>query len=207
VTRSVRDLGLRQLLPLPYARLEAQAIQAFAPPARRFVAVGADASLALVTRGALALYQILHFASHALIHPSAPELSGIVLAAPDAAGHPRPGFLQSFEISELHLAAELVVLSACRTGLGPEVHGEGLLGLTQSFFQAGATRIVVSLWDVDDRATAVLMERFYTELLLHHQPPAAALRTAQLALRADPRFAAPYYWAGFELQGDWRALP
>jgi CHAT domain-containing protein len=87
------------------------------------------------------------------------------------------------------------------------VHGEGLLGLTQSFFLAGATRIVVSLWDVDDRATAILMERFYTELLLHHQPPAAALRTAQLALRADPRFAAPYYWAGFELQGDWRALP
>ncbi len=207
VARSERDLGLQRLAPLPYARREAEDIQTLAPPPLGFVAVGADASLALVRSGFLSAFGILQFAGHALIHPSAPELSGLVLAATDAQGRPQPGFLQSFAISELHLPAELVVLSACSTALGQEVRGEGLLGLTQSFFLAGATRIVVSLWDVDDHATEILMQRFYTAMLRRHLPPAAALREAQLSLRADPRWAAPYYWAGFELQGDWRALP
>jgi CHAT domain-containing protein len=206
-TRTLHDLGLRQLEPLPYSRQEAQAILALVPAADRLDATGAAASRQLVVGGQLAPFGILHFATHALVHPRMPELSGIALSMFDEHGRPQEGFLQSYEIADLRLSAELVVLSACRTGLGQELRGEGLVGLTQSFFHAGAARVVVSLWNVDDRATARLMAHFYGELLSGGRSPAAALRAAQLALRAEPRWAAPYYWAGFELQGDWRPLP
>jgi CHAT domain-containing protein/Tfp pilus assembly protein PilF len=202
VTRSALDLGLRSLARLPFSRQEAQAILALAGPERSFGVMGSAANLALVTGGRLEGFRIVHFATHALIHPRYPELSGVVLSLVDSEGRPQPGFLRSYQIFSLHLPAELVVLSACRTGLGHELDGEGLVGLTQSFFHAGASRVVVSLWDVDDEAAARLMERFYRELLVSGQPPAAALRAAQLALRDDPRWSAPYYWAGFVLQGD-----
>jgi CHAT domain-containing protein/tetratricopeptide (TPR) repeat protein len=206
VTRTVRDLGLQRLEPLPYSRREAEDILTLVPRGQGLGSTGAGANRAFATGGTLEHYRILHLATHALIHPSSPELSGIVLSATDERGRPHPDFLRSFEISDLRLPADLVVLSACRTGLGRELRGEGLLGLTQSFFEAGATRLVVSLWDVDDRATSVLMALFYRELLGAGRPPAEALRRAQLALREDPQWAAPYYWAGFELQGDWRPL-
>jgi CHAT domain-containing protein/tetratricopeptide (TPR) repeat protein len=205
--RSARDLGLGDLAPLPFSREEAREILALVPPGEGLGATGAAASRELATGGRLAGYRTIDFATHAFLHPTAPELSGVVLALYDAQGRPQPGFLRSFEIADLDLPAELVVLSACRSGLGQQLRGEGLVGLTQSFFEAGATRVVVSLWDVDDRATARLMERFYRELLVAHRPPGEALRRAQLWLRQDPRFAAPYFWAGFELQGDWRAFP
>jgi CHAT domain-containing protein/tetratricopeptide (TPR) repeat protein len=205
-TRSMHDLGLVRLDPLPFSRQEAKAILAFAPAAEELGAVGAAANRNLVVDGHLERFRILHFATHALIHPSVPELSGIVLASTDRQGRPQPGFLQSYEIADLRLPAELVVLSACRSGLGKELKGEGLYGLTQSFFDAGATRVLVSLWDVGDEPTARLMEIFYRKLLQERLTPAAALRAAQVALRLDPRWAAPYFWAGFELEGDWRPL-
>jgi tetratricopeptide (TPR) repeat protein len=205
-TRAARDLGLQSLPPLPWSRREATSILALAPPGQGLGAVGAKASVELASSGVLADYGLLHFATHAFVDASAPELSGIVLTAPGADGRPAAGFLHSYEIADLHLPAQLVVLSACRSGLGQALRGEGLLGLTQSFFTAGASRVIVSLWDVDDQATALLMERFYRELLGGHRSPAAALRAAQLALRADPSWASPYFWAGFELQGDWRPL-
>ncbi len=205
-TRAARGVGLQSLPPLPWSRQEGAAILGFVPHGQGLGAVGAQASVELALSGLLADYDLLHFATHAFVNASAPELSGIVLAAKGADGRPAPGFLHSYEIADLRLPAELVVLSACRSGLGQALRGEGLLGLTQSFFTAGASRVVVSLWNVDDRATAQLMELFYRELLGGHRSPAAALRTAQLALRADPRWASPYYWAGFELQGDWRPL-
>jgi CHAT domain-containing protein/Tfp pilus assembly protein PilF len=203
-TRSTQDLGLRGLGRLPFSRQEADSILALVPPAARFGAFGFGANLALLTEGRLGSFRYLHFATHALIHPRYPELSGVVLSLFDEGGRPQAGFLRSYQILGLHLPADLVVLSACQTGLGQKVNGEGLVGLTQSFFHAGASRVVVSLWDVDDRATATLMERFYREVLVGGRSPAAALRQAQLAMRGDPRWAAPYYWAGFVLEGDWR---
>ena len=101
------------------------------------------------------------------------------------------------------LKAELVVLSGCRTALGREVRGEGLVGLTRAFFQAGAHRALVSLWKVEDRATAALMERFYSGLFKDGLPTAAALRQAQLEMHREPRTEHPYWWAAFILQGDW----
>jgi len=96
-----------------------------------------------------------------------------------------------------------VVLSACRTALGPDVRGEGLVGLTRGFWYAGAPRVVASLWDVRDQATAELMRRFYRGLLKDGLRPAAALRAAQVSMRRQERWASPYYWAGFVLQGEW----
>ena len=103
--------------------------------------------------------------------------------------------------------ADLVVLSGCETALGQQVRGEGLVGLTQGFFYAGARRVVASLWRVEDRSTEALMVRFYRGLLVEGLPPAAALRAAQLAIRRTPQWREPYHWAPFILEGDWLPAP
>ena len=121
----------------------------------------------------------------------------------DPAGRPIDGFLRAYEVYNLRLQADLVVLSACQTALGEDVRGEGLMGLTRGFMYAGAPRVVASLWRVPDRGTAELMKRFYEGMLVKGLRPAAALRAAQLAMRKDPRWSAPYNWAGFTLQGEW----
>ncbi len=207
VTRAARDLGLRGFARVPFTRQEAAAIVALAPSGQTLQVTGAAANRSLVIDGRLRRYRIVHFATHALLHPQHPELSGLVLSLYDRDGRPQDGFLRSYEIADLSLPVDLVVLSACRTGGGKEVRGEGMVGLTQSFLEAGAAAVLASLWDVDDEATARLMERFYRELLAGGRSPAAALRSAQRSLRADPRWAAPYYWAGFVLAGEWRQPP
>jgi CHAT domain-containing protein len=97
-----------------------------------------------------------------------------------------------------------VVLSACQTGLGKEIKGEGLIGLTRGFMYAGAARVVVSLWNVNDRATAELMAKFYQQMLQQGERPAAALRRAQIEMWRHKQWQAPYYWAAFVLQGEWK---
>ena len=115
------------------------------------------------------------------------------------------GFLLAPEIYNLKLpATDLVVLSACQTGLGKEVRGEGVVGLTRGFMYAGAPRVVVSLWNVSDRATADLMKSFYQGMLAKGLRPAAALRSAQIEMLKQRQWRAPYYWAAFGLQGEWR---
>ena len=99
------------------------------------------------------------------------------------------------------------MLSACQTGLGREVRGEGLVGLTRGFMYAGSPRVVSSLWSVSDAATAELMTDFYAGMLRQHLRPAEALRRAQLAMWQRGRWSAPYYWAAFTLQGEWRRRP
>ena len=189
---------------LPYAREEAEAIRELVPAGRRFEALDFDASRRTALSGALASYRIVHFATHAVLDSRYPELSAIVLSTVDERGRPIEGFLRVHDIYRLHLPADLVVLSACETALGREIQGEGLIGLTRAFFYAGARRVLVSLWPVDDRATAELMRRFYRAMLQHGLPPAAALQHAQNDLRREPGWQAPYEWAGFVLQGDWR---
>lgn len=128
----------------------------------------------------------------------------MVLSLIDEKGVPQNGFLRLNEIFNLNLPAELVVLSACQTGLGEQVRGEGIISLTRGFMYAGAPRVVVSLWSVDDRATAELMTRFYTAMLKKGLKPATALRTAQIEVLKQDKWKSPYYWAAFGLQGEWR---
>ncbi len=184
---------------------EAAAILALVPEAERLAVLGFDASRQTVVSGVLGNYRFVHFATHGLFDPARPELSGLVLSRLDPRGQPRDGWiLRPHEVIRLDLPVEMVVLSACRTGLGREVRGEGLVGLTQAFFHAGAARVLVSFWPVDDRATAALMERLYRGILQDGLRPAAALRSAQLSMLGETPWQAPYYWAGFFFQGEWR---
>ena len=91
-----------------------------------------------------------------------------------------------------------------RTALGKEVRGEGLVGLTRGFMYAGAARVVVSLWNVNDKATADLMTKFYQKMLQRGERPAAALRDAQVEMWKQKQWQSPYYWAAFTMQGEWR---
>lgn len=209
---SVSDTRLARPLPspapalprLPATRREALALARLVPPDRRLLALDFAARRPLATSGTLGRYRILHLATHALVDDRDPRLSGVVLSLVDPAGRPQDGVLRLEEIGRLDLAADLVVLSACRTALGRELRGEGLLGLTRAFFHAGARRVVASLWEVHDEATAVLMERFYRAHLRRGLPPGEALRQAQQSFLGDPRWSAPYYWSGFVLEGDWK---
>lgn len=195
-------LAGRDLPRLPNTEHEADALLALVRPptdARGFRGFAARKQLA--TSGALSGYRILHFATHSWASSEQPELSALVLSRIDSAGRPLDGVLWAHEIATLHLSADLVVLSACDSGLGTAIHGEGLVGLSDAFFRAGVPRVVASLWRVDDEAAAELMRRFYQGFLRRGLPAAESLRRAQLAIRAERRWRRPYYWAGFVLEG------
>jgi len=184
---------------------EAERIAGLAPADQVFKALAFDANRQVATSGKLSDYRIVHFASHSFIHATHPDLSGIVLSLVDRKGQEQDGFLRLHEIYNLKLRADLVALSACRTGLGKEVKGEGLMSLTRGFMYAGALRVIVSAWEVQDRPSATLMVKFYRHLLGPEAlSAAAALRAAQLEMWRDSQFSAPYFWAGFTLQGEWR---
>jgi CHAT domain-containing protein len=146
---------------------------------------------------------VVHFATHGIINSQHPELSGIVLSLVDQNGQPQNGYLRLYDLYNLKLSADLVVLSACQTALGKEIRGEGLVGLTRGFMYAGAPRVIASLWQIDDRASAEFMKRFYEAMLGQKLRPAAALRAAQVTMSKDPRWREPHYWAAFTLQGEW----
>lgn len=186
---------------------EAEEIMSVVPRGAGFEAIGFGANLETVRGLSLGHYGIVHFATHAVLDNEHPELSGIVLSLFDEQGRPREGFLSLREVYNLRLPSDLVVLSACSTGLGKEVRGEGFVGLTRGFFYAGAARVVASLWKVDDDATAELMKRFYAGMLQKGLPPPAALRQAQLSMWRSERWRAPYYWGAFVLQGEYEAAP
>jgi CHAT domain-containing protein/tetratricopeptide (TPR) repeat protein len=189
---------------LPSSRKEADVIAGLAPAGQVWKALGIEANREAALSGELRAYRVVHFATHGIADTRTPELSGLVLSLIDAAGQPREGFLSLPDIYELDLDADLVVLSGCRTALGKEVRGEGVMGLTRGFLYAGVPRVVASLWQVQDRTTAELMSRFYRALWKDGLSPAAALRKAQRSMRSDLRYRDPYSWAGFVLQGDWR---
>jgi CHAT domain-containing protein/tetratricopeptide (TPR) repeat protein len=204
VARSARDLGVDGFDRLANSASEAAAIRDLAPVDLRLEALGFSANRRLAMSPALGLYRIVHFATHAVANTVHPELSGIVLSLLDQEGRAQEGFLRAYEVYDLKLPVDLVVLSACQTALGPEIRGEGLSGLTRGFMYAGAPRVVVSLWNVSDKATAHLMELFYRGMLKRGLRPAAALREAQIGMLHSSDWRSPYYWAGFVLQGEWR---
>jgi len=204
LVRAATDSGLVRFPRLRFTRQEADGIAALVPSARRIEALDFAASRRTASSDAFARQTILHFATHGLINSVHPELSGLVLSLVDPQGRPQEGFLRLHDIYNLKLGADLVVLSACQTALGKDIRGEGLIGLTRGFMYAGAPRVVASLWEVDDRATAELMKRLYEGMLVRGLTPAAALRDAQLALRRDRRWSDPFYWGAFVLQGEWK---
>ena len=202
--RSAGEVGVVNFPRLPFSRREADAIVAKAGQPRTLKALDFTASRETVFKSKLDQYRIIHFATHGLLNSQHPSLSGIVLSLYDEQGRPIDGFVRAHEIYNLKLNAELVVLSACRTALGSEIKGEGLVSLTRGFMYAGTPSVVASVWDVRDEATSELMSRFYERMFKGGKRPAAALREAQVSLWKEKRWAAPYYWAGFVLQGEWK---
>lgn len=204
--RATVDLGGSYLPRLPFTQREARAIMTTVPAGQRMVVLGFDASRAHATSRELANYQVVHFATHGLLDNNHPELSGLVFSLIDRNGKAQNGFVEMQDIYNLNLPVDLVVLSACETGLGMNIRGEGLVGLTRGFMYAGASRVLASLWSVDDVATSELMRRFYDAMFRKHMPPSAALRNAQLEMLREERWRSPYYWAGFVLQGEWKQI-
>ncbi|HQU82943.1 MAG TPA: CHAT domain-containing protein [Pyrinomonadaceae bacterium] len=199
----LRDFGIDKLSRLPFTNFEAKEIQKFAPNETN-LALGENASRQRFLNGDFENYKILHFATHGFLNQKNPDLSGLVLSLYDKKRHPQNGFLRVIDLYSVRLNANLVVLSACQTGLGKDIEGEGIVGLTHGFMFAGASRVVSSLWKVEEAATAELMKRFYREMIVNKQNPASALRIAQNEMRQIPRFKNPRYWAGFTLTGDWQ---
>ena len=205
--RATRDVSLSgdgsHIPRLLASREEAEAIISVTPWRSGLEAMGFEASRATAMRADLSDYRIVHFATHGLLNDKHPELSGIVLSLFDQKGQPQDGFLRLHDIYNLNLPVDLVVLSACSTGLGKDVKGEGLIGLTRGFMYAGASSVVASLWKVDDEATAELMRLFYGYMLRDGLSPAAALRKAQVTMSQQKRWQSQYYWAGFVIQGQY----
>jgi CHAT domain-containing protein len=191
------------LVRLAHASEEADAISNIAPWGTTLVAKGFDASRETAMSSDVGQYRIVHFATHGFLNSEHPELSGLVFTTTDQNGEKTNGLMPLHDIYSLELSADLTVLSACQTALGKEIKGEGLVGLAHGFMAAGSKSVVASLWKVDDRATAVLMADFYESVLQKGLPPAAALRAAKLKMMRDKQWNAPYYWAGFELQGEY----
>jgi CHAT domain-containing protein len=187
--------------PLPFSAGEAQAVISAAPRPRGVAFVGSQAVKELITQGRIGEPRFLHLATHGFADDRYPELSGLVFAARDEKGRARDGVLRAYEVARLRLRSELVVLSACDSGLGAKIPGEGLVGLPHAFLRAGAGKVLASLWPVNDPAAPVLMRVLYQGMLQDGLSPEAALQRAQLRLAADPKWRQPYYWAGFVLVG------
>ncbi|RXH54234.1 CHAT domain-containing protein [Granulicella sibirica] len=166
---------------------------------RVFLAQGFDASLDTVLSPAMRDYRIWHLATHGVYDDTMPEFSGLVFSLLRPDGSPRFGFLKAPDIAELDISAELIVLSACDSAAGEFLGGEGAMGLSYAFMQAGAKEVISTLWSIDDKRSSALMIGFYESLIKNGGNAAAALRETQLAVSRRPETAAPYYWAAFEL--------
>jgi CHAT domain-containing protein/uncharacterized protein HemY len=189
--------------PLPHSREEVQSItHLYAPRSEAFLGEEATEERAKSLGKDIPL---IHFACHAFVNERFPLDSGLALTIPE---HPKDGqdngLLQAWEIFEkVRIDADLVTLSACETGLGNEMGGEGLIGLTRAFQYAGARSVLASLWKVEDRSTEELMKRFYGYLKVGKTKD-EALRSAQIDLIHSPDLSQPIHWAAFQLNGDWR---
>jgi CHAT domain-containing protein len=211
LSRSAGDIGLRRergsrnyLDRLLYTRQEARAIANATPRGQVMQALDFQASRVTAMSPELARYRIIHFATHGFADSKHPELSGLVFSLVDRNGKPQDGFLGLDDIYNLNLPVDMVVLSGCQTGMGKEISGEGLISLTRGFMYAGASRVVASLWNVDDLATSELMAKFYRAMEAGKMRPAAALRQAQMEMWKQKAWHSPTYWAGFQIQGEWK---
>lgn len=187
---------------LNFGLQEAEAIQNIYADENPKILLGTKADLAAATNEDVGNYKIIHYIAHGFIDADHPEFSGIVLSLVDDEGNEKPGYLTTNHLLNQKINADLVVLSACQTGFGKQVRGEGVLGLSRSFFYAGAKRVIFTLWNINDESTSVLMTKFYTEMKKNKLSPSAALREAQIYMLKSEKWKSPYYWAAFQIEGD-----
>lgn len=200
--------SLENLPRLPASMEEANSITNVVSASATTAHSGFAANRENVLNSGIEDYKVIHFATHGLLDEKRPELSGIVLSLFDEGGNQQNGgFIRLQDVYGMNLNADLVVLSACDTGLGKEIKGEGLMSLNNAFLQAGAKSVVSSLWRVEDSATKQLMTDFYRGMASGGLTSSEALRQAQIKLHNDPRFSSPFYWASFTAQGNFSTAP
>jgi CHAT domain-containing protein len=200
-TRGIALMGGESLAALPEAEEQTRALAALYPASDRRVYVGADAREDVFKREA-GRHRLLHLATHGLLDDANPLYSQLVLAAPRP-GDAEDGLLEAREILGLDLDADLAVLSACDTGRGQISGGEGLIGLSWSFFVAGCPTTVVSQWKVESRSTSALMVALHKELRAGRARADALARAMRSQMRR-PQWRHPFYWAAFAVIGDGR---
>jgi CHAT domain-containing protein len=204
---ALRGASLTELahLPrLPGSRKEALAIAAIAGADNTSLYMGFDASSSMLNTIDWNPYAVAHFATHAVVDTDYPEFSAIVLSTVQQDGSPVPGVVGLPQIYQWKMPVSLVTLSGCQTAGGRLVPGEGIDGLSRAFLYAGAHSVMGTLWNAEDSGTSELMQGFYTRYLHDHLSAPSALRAAQLTLMSGGAYRAPWYWAGFILEGDWR---
>lgn len=199
INQQAGDWDKTKLSRLPRTRDEVEYIASLIPKEQRRLYLGKDSTEKAFKQESLSKYKWIHLATHSLIDERTPGRSAVVLALDG--NNAEDGFLRPTEIADLDLNCDLVVLSACETGRGQLLSGEGIIGLSRSFFIAGARSVVVSQWAVSDISTAQLMKDFYQQLV-NKASKAAALREAKLRmLSGGSETRHPYYWAPFVIIG------
>jgi len=204
VTSGDRSISIdgKSFNELPYSDTEVRRIiRLFDERGKRAVGYFDDAAQEETLKNMAGLCRYLHLATHSFVNQDKPELSGIVFSQPQDSLSVEDGILYSGEIYNLDLAADLVVLSSCESGIGKQVRGEGMLALTRGFLYAGAKNLLVSLWKVSDRQASDLMSAFYRNLL-EDNDYCHSLRQAKLELIANPVTAFPKLWSGFIMIGE-----
>lgn len=198
------DAPDKSLARLRASQKEADSIVKIAGAENAKIISGEAASRESVFAAEIGDYRIIHFATHSLMNEENPEMTGIAMSRYDKNGQQREGFVRLNDIYDLRLSADLVVLSSCNSGIGKEIRGEGIIGLTRGFLQAGSKSVLASAWKVEDNATAGLMEKFYAALLNEKLTPPQALRKAQIEMSKNLHWHSPFYWAAFTVQGEYR---
>ena len=191
-----------ELSALPFSEREVAAIARLYPHGRVDLLMGAAADESAIKRLPLKDYRIIHFACHGVLNQRYPFRSALILSSTDK--DVDDGFLQTREIYGLAINADLVVLSACESSRGVLEESEGPMALARPFFFAGARSVIGSLWPISDKATVVLMNAFYKSLI-GGSSAGEALRYAKIQMLTT-RWAHPYYWAGFMLEGNPSAI-
>ncbi|MBD2202284.1 tetratricopeptide repeat protein [Calothrix sp. FACHB-1219] len=202
--RSAASLNRQGWTRLLGTRKEAETIFNLVPKSKGVQLLDFAANYTAATSSNLNQFRILHFATHGFVNDANPELSGIVLSLVDKQGKDIRGYLRLADLFNLDYPADLIVLSACETGLGKEIQGEGLVGLTRGLMYAGAESLLVSLWKVDDKGTSEFMQEFYKQMWQQNKSASQALRATQLKMWEQEKWRNPNYWAAFTFLGEWK---
>ncbi len=204
---SYNQLGFGQWNNLPGTLSEVQGLKTIVPEAELKTAIQVTETgvKELSEKGELKNYKVLHFAVHGVVVPAIPELSAVVLSQVEKYNQTDDGYLTMKEIEKLKLNADFVNLSACETGLGKLYEGEGVVGLTQAFLIAGANGLSVSLWEVSDESTSLLMQKVY-ELVekekIGYSLAISKVKRMFIQGHFGEKYQNPYYWAPFVYYGQ-----
>jgi len=187
--------------PLPFAEIEVERINNIHPNTQISIGkLGINDNII----DELKKHQILHFATHSFIDTTFDAFSGLVLTKKPNTNN--DGLLMGYEISDHNFNCNLVTLSACQTGCGKIVAGEGVLGLSRSFLSSGAQTVLMTLWKVDDKFTSELMPKFYNHFLNKKKSKSKSLRDAKIEMinesSQNNRYKHPFFWASFYLYGE-----